>query len=246
MTKDRTPAVSAGHDGAGASGAHAGDAATELAFRRSLRAARTRRAAAAATRRWSVRRRVTAVLATVAATGLAGAAVAQQPASSGASPAGATSLKAGAHGAGVQALQRKLGLPADGVYGTRTRRAVRRFQRAHGLQVDGVAGPATLRALGLGRVRAATATGAGAASAVARDASAGSSRLERIARCESGGDPEAVSASGQYRGKYQFDRATWRALGGHGDPARASEAEQDRRAAALLARRGTAPWPTCG
>ena len=191
MTKDRTPAVSAGHDGAGAPGAHAGDAATELAFRRSLRAARTRRAAAAATRRWSLRRRATAVLATVAATGLAGAAVAQQPASSGASPAGATSLKAGAHGAGVQALQRKLGLPADGVYGTRTRRAVRRFQRAHGLQVDGVAGPATLRALGLGRVRAAApATGAGAASAVARDASAGSGRLERIARCESGGDPD--------------------------------------------------------
>ncbi len=145
----------------------------------------------------------------------------------------------------MQALQRKLGVPVDGVYGTRTRRAVRRFQRAHGLQVDGVVGPATLRALGLGRVRAA-APATGAASAVARDASAGSGRLERIARCESGGDPEAVSASGQYRGKYQFDRATWRALGGHGDPARASEAEQDRRAAALLARRGTAPWPTCG
>ena len=147
----------------------------------------------------------------------------------------------------MQALQRRLGVPADGVYGPRTRRAVRRFQRAHGLQVDGVAGPATLRALGLGRLRAAApASAANAAGAVARDASAGSGRLERIARCESGGDPTAVSASGQYRGKYQFDRATWRALGGHGDPARASEAEQDRRAAALLARRGTAPWPTCG
>ena len=29
--------------------------------------------------------------------------------------------------------------------------------------------------------------------------------LDRIAQCESGGDPRAVSASGQYRGKYQFD-----------------------------------------
>ena len=245
MTKDRTPAVAAGHDGAGAPGAHAGDAATELAFRRSLRAARTRRAAAAATRRWSLRRRATAVLATVAATGLAGAAVAQQPASSGASPAGATSLKAGAHGAGVQALQRKLGLPADGVYGTRTRRAVRRFQRAHGLQVDGVAGPATLRALGLGRVRAAApATGGRERRRAGRERRLGPPRAHRPLRV--GRRPEAVSASGQYRGKYQFDRATWRALGGHGDPARASEAEQDRRAAALLARRGTAPWPTCG
>jgi hypothetical protein len=69
--------------------------------------------------------------------------------------------------------------------------------------------------------------------------------LESIASCESGGDPTAVSADGQYRGKYQFDRATWRALGGSGDPAEATEAEQDERAAALLARSGTAPWPSC-
>lgn len=227
-----------------------GDAATELAFRRSLRAARARRDVAAATRRWSLRRRATVALAAVAATGFAGAAVAQSPTSAGSSPAGRATLKAGAHGAGVRALQRKLGLPADGVYGARTRRAVRRFQRAHGLAVDGVAGPATLRALGLGGpsapAPAGAASAAGAATAVARDASAGSGTLDRIAQCESGGDPTAVSATGQYRGKYQFDRATWRALGGHGDPARASESEQDRRAAALLARRGTAPWPTCG
>jgi hypothetical protein len=55
-----------------------------------------------------------------------------------------------------------------------------------------------------------------------------------------------VSADGTYRGKYQFDRETWRAMGGSGDPADASEAEQDRIAAALLAQRGTAPWPSCG
>jgi len=35
------------------------------------------------------------------------------------------------------------------------------------------------------------------------------------------------------------------ALGGSGDPAAAPEAEQDARAAALYAARGTAPWPTC-
>jgi peptidoglycan hydrolase-like protein with peptidoglycan-binding domain len=71
-------------------------------------------------------------------------------------------------------------------------------------------------------------------------------RLERIARCESNGDPRAVSPGGRYRGKYQFSRATWRAVGGKGDPAAASEAEQDRRAAILYRRQGAAPWPVCG
>ena len=70
--------------------------------------------------------------------------------------------------------------------------------------------------------------------------------LQRIAQCESGGNPSAVSADGNYRGKYQFDRETWRAMGGSGDPADAPEAEQDRIAAQLLAQRGTAPWPVCG
>jgi hypothetical protein len=70
--------------------------------------------------------------------------------------------------------------------------------------------------------------------------------LARIAQCESGGDPTAVSSSGAYRGKYQFSRATWRELGGTGDPAAAPEAEQDQRAAVLYAQRGTAPWPVCG
>ena len=70
--------------------------------------------------------------------------------------------------------------------------------------------------------------------------------LDRIAQCESGGDPRAVSASGQYRGKYQFDQGTWEGLGGTGDPAAAPEAEQDRRAAMLYAQSGPAPWPVCG
>ena len=37
-----------------------------------------------------------------------------------------------------------------------------------------------------------------------------------------------------------------RSVGGTGDPAAAPEAEQDRRAAALLARAGSNPWPDCG
>ncbi len=70
--------------------------------------------------------------------------------------------------------------------------------------------------------------------------------LARIAQCESGGNPKAVSSSGLYRGKYQFDIATWQAVGGSGDPIDASEAEQDLRAGILYERRGPAPWPICG
>jgi hypothetical protein len=70
--------------------------------------------------------------------------------------------------------------------------------------------------------------------------------LSSIAACESGGNPSAVDASGTYRGKYQFDQQTWESVGGTGDPAAASSAEQDRRAQALMAQRGTSAWPVCG
>jgi hypothetical protein len=70
--------------------------------------------------------------------------------------------------------------------------------------------------------------------------------LEAIAACESGGDPTIVSADGSYRGKYQFSFETWASVGGTGDPAAASEAEQDYRAALLYARAGSSPWPVCG
>jgi hypothetical protein len=71
-------------------------------------------------------------------------------------------------------------------------------------------------------------------------------RLDAIAECESGGNPRAKSSDGLYRGKYQFHRGTWASVGGVGDPARASELEQDRRAAMLLKRSGSNPWPICG
>jgi hypothetical protein len=70
--------------------------------------------------------------------------------------------------------------------------------------------------------------------------------LESIAACESGGDPTVVSSDGSYRGKYQFDYGTWESVGGSGDPAAASEAEQDYRAALLYAQSGSSPWPVCG
>jgi hypothetical protein len=69
--------------------------------------------------------------------------------------------------------------------------------------------------------------------------------MQAIAQCESGGNPATDTGNGFY-GKYQFDLQTWQAMGGTGNPAQASEAEQDRRAAALYARAGSSPWPVCG
>ena len=70
--------------------------------------------------------------------------------------------------------------------------------------------------------------------------------LDSIGACESGGDPSAVDASGTYFGKYQFDLGTWQSVGGSGNPAEASEAEQDYRASLLYSRAGSSPWPVCG
>ena len=64
--------------------------------------------------------------------------------------------------------------------------------------------------------------------------------------CESHGNPRAISPGGTYRGKYQFSFSTWASVGGKGDPAAASETEQDRRAAILYRTGGPGHWPVCG
>jgi uncharacterized protein YabE (DUF348 family) len=66
-----------------------------------------------------------------------------------------------------------------------------------------------------------------------------------LAQCESGGRPDAVSASGKYRGMYQFSTTTWAGVGGSGDPAAASVEEQTMRAQMLYARSGAGQWG-CG
>ncbi|MCW3040208.1 MAG: Transglycosylase domain protein [Solirubrobacterales bacterium] len=209
-------------------------------YRRSLRASRTRRAAAARrTRLHSRGHRVVAGALVTMSVLTGGALAADTTAPAARSGASVTST--------VAAVQQKLGIAADGVAGPQTRKAVRAFQRKRGLVVDGVIGPRTLAALGL---RAGdTADAAGVTPSTRKKNSAVTSSptnlLQAIAVCESGGDPSLVSASGRYRGKYQFDRATWRSVGGTGDPAAALEAEQDQRATTLMAQRGPAAWPAC-
>lgn len=69
--------------------------------------------------------------------------------------AAAASYKRGSSGETVTKIQQKLSNwgyysgSIDGIYGSRTEKAVRYFQQKNGLTVDGVAGPATLAALGL-------------------------------------------------------------------------------------------------
>lgn len=214
---------------------------SSLRWSRSLRASQARRAAAARMRRWSRRRRITATTMAVAVLGFGGVATAQQATSSGSKATTAGKVATNA----VSAVQQQLGVSVDGVVGPQTRRALKTWQRRNGLEADGVIGPLTLKAMGISagatKARSKTTKDAATTSATAPNAT-----LEKIAQCESDGDPTAVSSSGRYRGKYQFDRATWRAHGGTGDPAAAPEATQDRIAAKLLAARGTSPWPVCG
>jgi peptidoglycan hydrolase-like protein with peptidoglycan-binding domain len=158
-------------------------------------------------------------------------------------------LSLGSNGPAVKELQRKLHVQPTGYYGNETRTAVKHFQKRHSLKADGIAGPATLRALGVRATKASYSTGG--SSAPSGSSSGGGSKaklpaqLQKIAQCESGGNPRAVSPSGKYRGKFQFDQATWEAWGGTGDPIDASESKQDKVALKLYRKRGTAPWPNC-
>jgi len=221
------------------------DLASNAPWQESQRRSRSRRLAAVRALRRRRGVRVAAGVALASLTLATGGALAAGGSSGG--PAAVRSAGAAAvrsAGSSVAAVQRALGVAADGVFGPRTRRAVKRFQRAHGLTVDGVVGPQTLRALGLRAHSSSTSRTTGASGSGSGGGSA-RSVLDSIAQCESGGNPRAISSGGQFRGKYQFTRATWRAMGGSGDPARASEATQDQMALALYRSRGLSPWPAC-
>lgn len=71
-------------------------------------------------------------------------------------------------------------------------------------------------------------------------------KLDRIALCESGGNPRAVSPDRRFFGAFQFLLSTWHGIGRPGNPIDHSYGYQ-REAAADLARvAGFDSWPTCG
>lgn len=57
-------------------------------------------------------------------------------------------LRRGARGDDVRAVQRAVKVTVDGDFGPATEAAVKRFQQARGLTADGVVGPATWKAIG--------------------------------------------------------------------------------------------------
>lgn len=59
-----------------------------------------------------------------------------------------SNLKVGSRGDDVVALQKSLGITADGIYGPQTEAAVKAYQQKNNLAVDGIVGPQTRGALG--------------------------------------------------------------------------------------------------
>ena len=198
-------------------------------------------------------RRCVSVAAAIAVLGAAFAvpAAADKPDVSAGAARAEVTLRKGDRGPAVAAVQRRLNLETDGIFGPMTHRAVKRFQRRKDLEPDGIVGPLTRDAL---RLKPFSHKSVHRPKKKRKKRGSGGdglpnlpAALVRIAECESGGDPTAVSASGRYRGKYQFMRSTWKEWGGRGDdPAEASERHQDRVALRLYRARGTAPWPNCG
>jgi peptidoglycan hydrolase-like protein with peptidoglycan-binding domain len=118
----------------------------------SLERSRARRAVPAPRREPGLAsaRSASVAAAIVVAGGSSSAAIVEGMAGSTETAAAATQAKVRHRGSGVTDMQRKLGIPPDGVFGPQTGRALRRWQRRHGLTADGVAGPMTRRAMGLG------------------------------------------------------------------------------------------------
>ncbi len=75
--------------------------------------------------------------------------------------------------------------------------------------------------------------------------------LKKIAKCESGFNPAAVSPSGAYHGLFQYVASTWVAqrnrMGKNPDPNLRHDAREAILTAAFqISKQGTGAWPVCG
>lgn len=142
-------------------------------------------------------------------------------------------LRHGDSGAAVEWVEHRLGMSgADTYFSARTKRYVEEFQREEGLRRSGRVSWRTWKKI------------------AGRPGTLGD-RVEglnwwSLARCESGNDPTAVSASGRYHGLYQFDRSTWASVGGVGVASNKRAQQQTYRAKLLYLQRSDGPWPVCG
>lgn len=68
---------------------------------------------------------------------------------------------------------------------------------------------------------------------------------DRLARCESGGNPKSIGGGGRYFGAFQFTLGTWHSLGYSGNPIDYPYATQVEAAKKLQARSGWGQWPVC-
>ncbi len=214
------------------------DLSNHVPWLESKRRSRARRAEARKARSRDRRRQTGAIVAAASLTFAAGGALAQS--------GGTGSSAVRSAGSTVAALQSALGITPDGVYGPNTRRAVRNYQRNQGLAVDGIAGPVTL-AHSASRARARAPRPAVRTASNGATASAPSATLAKIAAVRVRRQP----------GRGLAERPVPRevpVLARRPGPSTAAPATRPPRprpcrtaiAAALLAARGTQPWPVCG
>ena len=71
-----------------------------------------------------------------------------------------------------------------------------------------------------------------------------SADLASIRACESHSNYSTDTGNGYY-GAYQFHPGTWASVGGSGNPAHASPAEQDMRAQMMIDQGRRSEWPNC-
>lgn len=69
--------------------------------------------------------------------------------------------------------------------------------------------------------------------------------LDRLAQCESHGNPRAISANHRYFGAWQFLLSTWHNLGGTGNPIDHTYAEQRAVAALIPVASWRTQFPVC-